>query len=93
MSIRLEVAKIKELRRTHPQWRIMIAGDFNAAGPSACAFARIGLASAFLSRAHCGRIKAIDQMYASPSLKPHAYRPARTGATDHGREYHAKLVL
>ncbi|MCA1983876.1 endonuclease/exonuclease/phosphatase family protein [Nocardioides nematodiphilus] len=93
MSIRLEIAKIKQLRRTHPQWRIVIAGDFNAAGPSACAFAHIGMASAFLSRAHCGRIKAIDQMYASPALKPHAYRSVHTGATDHGREYHAKLVL
>ena len=93
ISIRAEVAKIKELRRTRPQWRVVIAGDFNAAGRSACAFARIGLASAFLSRSHCGRIKAIDQMYASPSLKPHDYRSVRTGATDHGREYHAKLVF
>lgn len=93
ISLRLEMAKIRQLRRAHPAWRIVIAGDFNAAGSSACGFLRMGLASAAVDRRHCGRLHAIDQMYASPRLRPHGYRSVPTDATDHHREYHAKLVL
>ena len=93
VSLRLEIAKIRQLRRQHRDWRIVIAGDFNAAGSSACGLMRAGLASAAVPRRQCERMHAIDQMYASPQLRPHGYRSEHTSATDHHREYHAKLVF
>lgn len=93
VSLRLEMAKIRQLRRQHHDWRIVIAGDFNAEGSAACGFLHLGLASAAVDRRSCGRERAIDQMYASPQLQPHAFRSVPTNATDHRREYHAKLVL
>jgi endonuclease/exonuclease/phosphatase (EEP) superfamily protein YafD len=93
ISLRLEMAKIRQLRRAHHDWQIIIAGDFNAAGSSACGFLRRGLPSPAVTRRHCERLRAIDQMYATPSLSPHGYRSVHTDATDHHREYHAKLVL
>ena len=91
VSLRLEMAKIRQLRRTHRDWQIVIAGDFNAAASSACGLMGLGLASAQVDRRHCNRVRAIDQMYATPRLQPHAYRSVRTTATDHLREYHARL--
>jgi hypothetical protein len=93
VSLRLELAKIRQLRRAHHDWQIIIAGDFNAEASAACGIMSLGLVSAAIDRRHCGRVRAIDQMYATPQLRPHAYRSVHTNATDHLREYHAKLVF
>lgn len=93
ISLAREVAKIKQLRRQHPDWQVMIAGDFNAEWTPSCAFTHIGMKSLVSTRRHCHRVLPIDQMYATPGLKPHAYRAVPTPATDHHREYHAKIVL
>jgi len=93
ISLAREVAKVKQLRRQHPDWQVMIAGDFNAEWTPSCAFTRIGMKSLLSTRRHCHRVLPIDQMYATPGLRPHAYRAVATSATDHRREYHAKVVL
>lgn len=93
ISLALEVAKVSQLRRQHPDWQVLIAGDFNAEWTPACAFTHIGLKSLIATRRHCHRVLPIDQMYATPGLRPHAYRAVATTATDHHREYHAKVVL
>jgi endonuclease/exonuclease/phosphatase (EEP) superfamily protein YafD len=93
VSLRLELAKVKQLRRTHRDWQIIIAGDFNAEASSACAFTHLGLRSPAVDKQHCGRLHAIDQMYATPQLRPHDYRSRPTPATDHRREYLAELTF
>lgn len=93
VSLRLEIAKIKQLRRAHHDWQVIIAGDFNAGASSACAFTHIGLRSPAVDAQHCGRLHAIDQMYVTPKLKPRGYRSQHTTATDHRREYLAKLTF
>ena len=82
-----------EARLPHPAWQVVIAGDFNAEWTPSCAFTHLGLASLLSTREHCHRTLPIDQMFATPGLRPHGYRAVRTSATDHHREYHAKLVL
>ena len=93
VSLRLEVAEVRQLRRAHRDWQVVIAGDFNAGGSSACAFTHVGLRSPVVDRRSCDRLHAIDQMYATPQLRPHGYRSQHTDATDHHREYFAQLVL
>jgi hypothetical protein len=93
ISLDREVRKVQQLRREHPSREVVIAGDFNAEWTPSCAFTHIGLVSPITTRRHCHRTLPIDQMYATPALRPHAYRRVHTTATDHHREYHAKLVL
>ena len=93
ISLAREVAKVQQLRRRHPAWEVVIAGDFNAEWTPACAFTHIGLDSLVATRRTCHRRLPIDQMYATPGLRPHGYRGVPTSATDHHREYHATLVL
>lgn len=93
ISLDLEVARVKRLRREHPDWQVVVAGDFNAEWTPACAFTHAGMTSLVTTRQQCHRILPIDQMYATPGLRPHGYRVVPTTATDHRREYHAKLVL
>lgn len=93
ISLAREVAKVKQLRRQHPTWQVVIAGDFNAEWTPSCAFTHVGMSSLVSTRQHCHKILPIDQMYATPGLHPHGYRAVHTSATDHHREYHSKLVL
>lgn len=93
ISLAREVDEIRRLRRDHPAWQVVVAGDFNAEWTPSCAFTHIGLESLISTRAHCHRVLPIDQMFATPGLRPHGYRAVHTTATDHHREYHAKLVL
>ena len=93
ISLAREVIKVKRLRRQHPDWQVIVAGDFNAEWTPACAFTHIGMKSLIATRGHCHRVLPIDQMYATAGLKPHGYRAVPTSATDHHREYHAKVVL
>jgi hypothetical protein len=93
ISLAREVAKVRQLRRRHPAWEVVIAGDFNAEWTPACAFTHLGLDSLVATRHTCHRRLPIDQMYATPGLRPHDYRGVPTSATDHHREYHATLVL
>lgn len=93
ISLDKEVAKVKRLRRAHPDWEVVIAGDFNAEWTPSCAFTHIGMTSLVSTRQRCHKVLPIDQMYATPGLRPHGYRAVHTSATDHGREYHAKLVF
>ncbi|WGL51116.1 hypothetical protein P5P86_14235 [Nocardioides sp. BP30] len=93
ISLDREVTRLRQLRRRHPDWQIVVAGDFNAEWTPACAFTRAGMSSLVATRQRCHRILPIDQMYATPGLRPHGYRAVHTTATDHHREYHAKLLL
>lgn len=93
ISLEREVAKVQQLRRRAPGRAVVIAGDFNAEWTPACAFTRIGLLSPIATEQHCHRTLPIDQMYATPELRPHGYRRVHTTATDHHSEYHVKLRL
>jgi hypothetical protein len=92
LDLAKELARVRRLQRQHPSWQVVIAGDFNGEWTPACAFTGAGLVSPLVSARRCRHVgSVIDQMFATPGLRPHDYRAVHTTATDHHREYHATV--
>lgn len=89
-----EVARATRLQRQHPDWQVVVAGDFNGEWTPACAFTHAGLLSPLTGPGRCRHVGLIiDQMFATSGLDPRGYRAMRTSATDHHRAYRVKLTL
>jgi hypothetical protein len=92
LDLAKELARVQRLQRQHPSWQVVVAGDFNGEWTPACTFTRAGLVSPLVTAGRCRHVgKVIDQMFATPGLRPHGYRAVHTTATDHHREYHVTV--
>lgn len=92
LDLAKELARVQRLQRQHPSWQVVVAGDFNGEWTPACTFTRAGLLSPLVTADRCRHVGTIiDQMFATPGLRPHDYRAVHTSATDHHREYHVTV--